>query len=321
LTAAALERSSFAAVLGQEAACGVLLSALESGRVPHAYLFAGPAGVGKRAAATAWAQVLNCAAPEAPARACGECGSCRKIAAGGHPDVLWVNFDFQARLLNEPPEKQLTLKIKTVREMIHLLHLRPSEGKFKLALIDPADQLGPDAAHALLKVLEEPPPQTHLVLFVTDPSQLLGTIRSRCQWVRFRPLPAEALRGHLEKRPGVSAEAAAAAALRAEGSLARALELLDGGEELSFDWEAAPLSELLSWCEQFGGARVGRDAAEDYLRRLLADLQAKVRCGEERTAEARRALDALHRLKQNVSPQLVLETLLLRLRWDRKARS
>ncbi|HRY29208.1 MAG TPA: DNA polymerase III subunit delta' [Elusimicrobiota bacterium] len=325
-----LKGTSFESVFGQEAACEILLSALRAVRVPHAYLFAGPEGVGKRTAALQWAKTLNCLSPVSPVRACGACGSCRKISALNHPDVLWVNFEYQAHVLEEPVEKQRILKINTVREMIQTLHLKPLEGRVKVAVVDPADRLGADAAHALLKVLEEPPPQTHLILLAQDPSQLLGTIRSRCQWVRFRPLATELLATYLTARaPDRSPEDISALAAQAEGSLSRALEILEQGAEMDFDWETAPLSELLLWCEQFRGRGSHRDEekggesspvrrAEDFLRRLLARLELELRRGAGDPEKVRRVLEALHQLKQNVSPQLVLEVLLLKSRRQRR---
>jgi DNA polymerase III subunit delta' len=310
---------SFKGVVGQDQACRVLASGLESGRAPHAYLFAGPEGVGKRTAALRWAMALNCGAARG-AEACGQCVSCRKIAEGTHPDVISVGFEFQARLLDEPADKQKTIKIDTLREMERALRLKPQEGRAKVALLDPADRLGEDAAHALLKILEEPPPGTHLVLLAQDPGQVLGTLRSRCQWVRFRPLPAELLADRLSaERPGEPEEKVRAAALAAEGSMGRALELLEGEEALPFDWETSPLSELLAWTEQFRG-RQGREAAEDFLRRLLARFQGDLPRGGA-PAKPRRVLEALEKIKRNVSPQLALEVLLLKLRWEMKAKA
>src|SRR5262245_6811005 len=108
---------SFKPILGQDQACDVLSSALKNKRMPHAYLFIGPEGTGKRTTALAWAKVMNCLKPASPNEACDVCTSCRKIASGTHPDVLWINYEFQARLEDEPVEKQRALKIDTVREM------------------------------------------------------------------------------------------------------------------------------------------------------------------------------------------------------------
>ena len=309
--------SSFRSIFGQDQACALLLSAFLEKRVPHAYLFAGPDGVGKRTAALQWAKVLNCTAPLSSVEACETCVSCRKVHSLSHPDVLHVDFRFQAVFLKEPVEKQKGLKIDTIREMERVLRLKPMEGAAKVALVEPADRLLDAAANALLKILEEPPPATHIVLLAVDANRLLGTLRSRCQWVRFKSLPAAAIAAHLRERAGAPAERAEDAALRSEGSLGRALALLDEEEGVSFDWEKAPLSELMSWCEQFHNPRLGREAAETFLRRLLARGRQSLAGGGSRD-EVGRVLGALHQLKSNVSPQLILETLLLRLRYQRK---
>ncbi|MBI4395925.1 MAG: DNA polymerase III subunit delta' [Elusimicrobia bacterium] len=298
-----------------------MLSAIKEDRIPHAYLFVGPDGVGKKTAALRWAKLLNCRRPVTPLEACEACPGCRKISAFNHPDVLWMNFEYQAQLLKEPVEKQKALKIDTVREMERSLRMKPFEAQRKIVILDPAESLVEAAAHALLKILEEPPPNTHLVLIAADAGQLLGTIRSRCQWVRFRPLPLRDIVGFLKmKEAGITEDAAQTAALGSEGSPGRALALLQEGEELDFDWESASLSELLSFCEQFQNPRVAREAAERFLRRLLARFQAELHQGRRRPESLRRALDALHQLKQNVTPQLIIEALLLRIRWDDRQR-
>lgn len=324
MTVAAAD-TSFRSLRGQPAAVDALSSALGSGRVPHAYIFAGPDGSGKRTAFLKWAQALFCTAPLSPAMACEECAGCRRAGAGQHPDLFMADFQTQAVLLKEPVEKQKTLKIDTIREMEKALRLKPLEGRVKLALLDPADRLVDAAAHALLKVLEEPPPGTHLVLLTSDPGRLLGTIRSRCQTVRFRPLPSADLHGVLEDRAsrGEPLDRArfAAAVQAAEGSVGRALEILNEAEALDFDWEGAPLSELLSWCDQFGSPRLGRDAAEDFLRRLLARFRDEAAQGLRPLQDADRALTALQRVKQFVSPSLSLQALLLKLRWEKRRRT
>lgn len=311
---------SFHEIFGQANAVGQLTQSLNAGRAPHAYLFAGPGGVGKRATARAWARVLLCASPVGPSEACGLCAACRKVTAGGHPDLLWVDFDFQARFLEEEPAKQRSLKIATVREMERLLRLKPMEAARKVAVLDPAEKLVEEAAHALLKILEEPPPHTHLALLCEDPSQILGTLRSRCQTVRFGTLPAPDVAAWLVKTAGLPPEDAQDVARRSEGSLAKARSLAAAGEDDGLDWESASLSELMAFCETFQRSKDGRAAAENFLRRLLAQFQDGARAGRRTPADLQAALDALHQLKQNVSPQLTVEVLLLNLRWAKRGK-
>jgi DNA polymerase-3 subunit delta' len=312
---------SFHRVIGQEQACGVLVSALRSDRVPHAYLFIGPEGVGKRTTALQWAKALTCLRPVSAEEACESCRSCVKVQNLSHPDVLWVNFDYQARLLKEPVEKQKVLKIDTVREMERTLRLKPLESRAKVAFVEPADRLVEAAAHALLKILEEPPPETHLVLLALDASQLLATIRSRCQWVRFRPLSGQDMVRILsERRPDIPSETAESLAQQAEGSVARALALSEESEDPGFDWETASLSDLFSWCEQFQNPRLGRDAAERFLRKLLGRFRAELQAGQREPQTVQQVLNALHQIRQYVTPSLVLQVLLLKFRYERKNR-
>lgn len=311
----------FRSLQGQDAAVGLLTAALEAGRVPHAYIFSGPAGVGKKTAARALATALLCAAPRAPAAPCGECPSCRKAEGGAPPDLLWVDFAYQAALLKEEPEKQRSLKIDTVRRAETALRLKPMEGRVKVAVITPADALVEAAAHALLKLVEEPPPGTHLVLITEEAGALLPTLRSRCQRVRFSPLSVEALTRILTgDRLDATGDDLARAVRGAEGSVLKARTLLDAAEGLRFDWENAPLSELLAWGEGFQNPRLGRGAAERFLEGVLAQCQADARAGTRGPEDLRRVFSALTRLRQNAAVSLTVQHLLLHLRRAAKRR-
>lgn len=311
---AAVDRP-FPEVFGQESAVNQLAASIHAGRVPHAYLFTGPAGVGKKTAARAWAKVLFCQNPLSTTRPCGVCGTCLKVENGGHPDLLWVDFARQAALLKETVDKQKSLKIATVREMEHALRLKPLEGRVKVAILTPADALGDDAAHALLKIVEEPPPGTHIVLISTEAGSLLPTIRSRCQRVRFRPLAADVVKDILARdngdRPVADIERAAQGA---DGSVDKAKTLLEEGGGLDFDWARSPLSEMLSWCEGFQNPRLGRTAAERFLETLITQFQADARTGERTPEDLERVFQSLTRLRQNAGVSLTLQNLFIHLR-------
>lgn len=302
-------------VLGQEAAVDQLLASITAGRVPHAYLFTGPTGVGKKTAARAWAKLLFCQNPVSSSLSCGVCSACLKVENGGHPDLLWVDFVRQAALLKETVDKQKSLKISTVREMEHSLRLKPLEGRVKVAILAPADALGNDAAHALLKIVEEPPPGTHIVLVATEAGSLLPTIRSRCQRVRFRPLAVEVVKEILTRdhgnRPVAEIDLAAGGA---DGSVEKARSLLEEGGGLDFDWSRCPLSELLSWCEGFQHPRLGRTAAERFLELLLAQFQGEGRVGQRGPEDLERVFQSLTRLRQNASVSLTMQHLFVHLR-------
>jgi DNA polymerase-3 subunit delta' len=152
--------------------------------VPHAYLFAGPPGAPMRDTALALAAAVNCAV--APGDGCGACDSCERIAAGIHPDVVVLVREGAAQIV----------PIENVRnQVIARMGLPPHEGLVRVFVVEEATALAPPAANALLKTLEEPPRRTLFVLCTTAPEQLLPTIRSRCQRVRFAAgaaLPADA---------------------------------------------------------------------------------------------------------------------------------
>ena len=197
-----------------------------AGRLSHAHLIGGPEGIGKGTLARNWARLLLCAQPEtgtAPdPRACGECPSCSKVASGNHPGYLEISSEGGG-----------TIEIARMREILSFLALR-SDGR-RVVLIDSADQLREESANALLKILEEPPGETHFLLVSHRPASLLGTIISRCQRWLLGPLSRGAFHEVLG-RHGISEERASflyrgtggrpGAALALEEALTRC-----GGEE------------------------------------------------------------------------------------------
>ena len=166
---------------------------IAGGRIPSALLFAGPHNVGKRSTALALAKALNC--PEGQGEACGQCPTCRKIGQGVHPDVLLVE-----------PEGQF-IRIDQVREVVGSLALNPFEAKKRVVVVAEAARMNPQAAHAFLKTLEEPPADTLIVLCAAGAAQLLETIVSRCLAIRFAPLPEETVARMLGETSGLEGEA------------------------------------------------------------------------------------------------------------------
>jgi DNA polymerase-3 subunit delta' len=161
----------FEAVRGHARAKEVLSRALEVGRVPPALVLAGRPGIGRSLLARELAKALNCAEACAPtgSRPCNACPSCRKIEKGAHADVVTI----------APDEGKAALGIDQVRAALDELALAPVEGRRRVFIFDPADALTPDAQNALLKLLEEPPARTHLVLLTRHEEALLPTIASR----------------------------------------------------------------------------------------------------------------------------------------------
>jgi len=216
---------------GHDAVARLFAAAEARGRIAGAYLFIGPAGVGKGAFARALAASLTCLAPRPGLLACGSCASCVQARAGSHPDI-----DIVAK-----PEDRATIPLESfIGDAEHRMReglcwrilLRPALGGRKLAIILDADHLADEAANCLLKTLEEPPAGAVIILVGTGLERQLPTIRSRCQVVRFGPLAPETVRRLLTEElaaRGDETDAAtiAAAAAAAGGSLDRARLLLD----------------------------------------------------------------------------------------------
>lgn len=185
---------SWQRVRGHEELIEAFHRVVQRGRLAHAYLFTGPPGIGKRLFAQELARALLCEAPPAGRlEACDHCSACAQVEAGSHPDFFSV-----AR-----PEDKLELPISVMQELCQDLALKPARGRRKIAVIDDADDFNEESANCFLKTLEEPPPQSLLLLIGTSPERQLTTILSRCQVVRFDPLPP-ALVGELLAAQGVA---------------------------------------------------------------------------------------------------------------------
>ncbi len=210
---------SWHSVRGHDRIVASLRSNLRNGRLPHAFLFVGPDGVGKRTFARKLAQALLCERnPETLLEPCEACPGCVQAAAGTHPDLL----EF-AR-----PEDRQELPIRVIRGLCAEFGLKPARGIRKVAIVDDVDDMNDEAANAFLKTLEEPPPGAVLILIATSAELQLETIVSRCQVIRFDPLPEQDLADLLIER-GVATDADDAARLAAlgEGSVSRATGLAD----------------------------------------------------------------------------------------------
>ena len=279
-------------IRGQERAIARLRSAVSGGRVHHAYLFTGPAGSGKKAAAIALASALNCR--RAPGEGCDECESCAKIAQGIHPDVVTLEREGAAQIV----------PIETIRrDVIARVGLPPHEAEVRVFVIDEANALQPAAANSLLKTLEEPPARTMFVLATVAPDQLLPTIRSRCQRVTFLPVVGE------------GGDPAALGALADEVAGFAGAGALGGA---ALDRVVATAARV---CEQKGAAPDVLELAARRLHDLARAAVADDRPGAARVLgeRARLVLDAQTGLVlHNANPQVVVEALLGRL-WHLRA--
>ena len=324
----------FDTIIGHERPKRFLQSALRSGRLAHALLFHGEEGIGKLLTARVLAQAVNCEAEPAPEPpdACGACRSCHQIEAGSHPDVT---------ILAATGEKGET---DHTREIESRFIYRPLIGRQKIVILDNADLLRREAANALLKTIEEPPPDSLIVLISSRPEALLPTIRSRCQELRFAPLALDMVEATVRRRRGLPEKDARFLAVISGGRLGLALEAEPEAlraERAGFLRLVSPdtvesTSGLLAVCESVGKSDQA-EAALGWLTAWFRDLLV-VKVGGDRSrlvnSDCLDQLDELaarltvetildlgayvksmHRgLERNLNKQLMLEGLLLRLR-------
>lgn len=324
---------TFREILGQERIISYLKTAWQKGRLSHAYLFLGPEGVGKACTARALAAALNCLAPLKDGDACGACASCRRLAAGVHPDFL---------VIGPTPESQ-QIKIGQIREFRRLTTYPPFGDGWRVALIKPGEAMNDEAANALLKTLEEPPERHLLVLTARVEADLLPTVVSRCHKLAFVPLPAALVARELRERRGLAPPQARLLAALSGGSLGRALTLdpeaiLAQRRQVLADLEAlsgGSASLAFDWAQRLAKSRPDLDyflsLAQLWYRDLLLyrfrapkSLLAHQDLLPEMAREAAAPLDRLFQqftalgtaqrhLQANLNPELTLDILGLRL--------
>ncbi len=258
-------------IIGQETAIKVLRAGLPPDEPGHAYIFAGPKGTGKRSTAYAWAAALFC--EEGGKDACGVCGACIKSIAGSSPDLIVVKPEIREKRVTE------VIDIGRIRELISALSFKPYEAPLKIVIVEGAEMMNLSAANAFLKTLEEPPGDTVIILIVENVSKLPITIISRCQTVRFKPLPYEKILGFVKAKLHLPDEEASAIASLARGRPGVAL-----GGALEKEKEARDQAlSLLANTEVFGPEEYklaqNTDKSKDRFQtdRILASAQELVR--------------------------------------------
>lgn len=330
---------------GQDDALDILSALVTRGSVPHALLFTGIPGLGKVEAARHLAMALNCQGGQPPpgaenslgsggfpfaAAPCHHCRSCRKIRSGSHPDVISIEA------------AGAFIRIDQIRALGDTLAMKPYEARCRVVIIRNAQAMNAPAGNALLKMLEEPPDQTILILTATRAAELLPTVVSRCRLVRFSPLPPAKLTALLVEKEGVPEGSAAIMATMANGSVLRAIDLGRKGWVQRRNWLLNRLNRLpdLSLAALMALAATlsrQRESLERYLDILdvwARDVAvcrmapAKVICrdvidGILAAAHRETAASALEKaaaiqtarqdLKANTNPRLTMEVLLLRL--------
>ena len=239
-------------IVGQERAVGLLRAALRTGNVSHAYIFTGPAGVGKRTLSMSFAMTVNCqaeppAGQEYPDQPCGICPSCSRVLRGAHPDLTEINLQTQAQALGESGSKgkggpARELRIDAIREMQSSVGLSPYVGRWKVYVIGDAERMNEEASNCLLKTLEEPPAHTILILLAPDEVSVLPTISSRCFLVPLREMPRAQVADALQRYWDEEREQAELGAALSGGRLGYAVSLLSDREGL--DRRRKALQEL-----------------------------------------------------------------------------
>ena len=199
----------FEEIYGHEKPIAILKSAMAKDRIAHAYLFYGMDGIGKKTAASVFARALNCGGLDPP---CDACASCRKAEHNNHPNIITVQAEGQF------------IKIGAVKEIQARMTFRPREGR-RIFILREADRMNAAAANALLKTLEEPSADNILLLTTARSHALPMTILSRCQHLRFSPLPPEEVARFLREKEGLETAAAEILAASSGGSIGRAVEM------------------------------------------------------------------------------------------------
>lgn len=342
-------------VVGQPRAVELLRRGLASGRLSHAYLLLGPAGVGKMTLALDLARALNCTGDDVP---CGECEPCRRIAEAKHADVSVIELEAGGDEGAESDSSKTRISVEQVKEIQHTASLPPFEGRCRVYILDGVELLSIGAANRLLKTLEEPLDNVVFILLATDESALPVTVVSRCQRIELRLLGAGETESSLIERWGVPPEKArllsrlaggrlgwAVAAAGDDGVLRQRDEWLDGlleligaGNEQRFSYVArmaggfsrnrrSVQEQLLAWTGWWrdlmlvkldcDGAVTNVDRREDLVGMA----------GDYGLAEMRAFIESLRlageRLSLNVNAQLALEALMLSIpeKGERLARS
>tara|TARA_R110000787_G_scaffold13918_45_gene43377 strand:+ start:735 stop:1736 length:1002 start_codon:yes stop_codon:yes gene_type:complete len=305
---------------------------LAKGRLGHAQLLSGPQGVGKRQFARRMAASLLCEQRQPSGDACGQCRGCQQYAASSHPNLFWLQ-----RELNDKGDKEKRdISMDQLREMMEKLSLSGHYGQAKAVVVDPVDALNISGANAVLKTVEEPPPNTFIILLSERPMALVATLRSRCQRINFSVPDADLATAWLKaEAPDINPQASL---MVAGGAPLLALENHRSGAGQQIEaWQ----SQLLSVAERrteplAAAAAVGKDDVSHWLRQFASVLHLlmRARAGNAINSSINRLalrLDQAHierllaevtdsqrRLQSNANPQMLVESLMISW-WHRSA--
>lgn len=307
---------SFAQIKGQDFAINNLKKFIQTGKVPPAMIFYGPAGVGKAKVALAFARALNCQNLGEDFEPCEMCQSCKQIEMQTHPDIIFADYAYQAALLKEEVEDQQNIKIETVRSLTTASQQKAVAAIWKVFIIDKAERLVPAAANALLKFIEEPPQNTVWILISSKRETMLSTIKSRCQSISFAPLSTQIITEILQDN-FVEKDLTQKAAIFAEGSTENAFLIASLLEDF------APLDRDASFATQVA-LNLPRTLAQarPKVNIILDMLAQKIHKNwlDEQDEKTKNKLAKLIQdfvfykkaLKQNVAPQMLAEAALVK---------
>ncbi|MCA0454180.1 MAG: DNA polymerase III subunit delta' [Chloroflexi bacterium] len=242
-------------VYGHEWAVEHLRKSIANQRIRHAYLIVGAESIGKETLARALAMTLNCTHSDADARPCGQCSSCKRIASGNHPDMIYSELDGTTG----------ALKIEEIRNVTGKIALKPYEARYRVAILRDFDHARPQAQDALLKTLEEPPPQALLILLAPSTESLLATITSRSQIIHLRPLPVETIYNVLTQQYNIEHEQADLLARLSGGRMGWALQAIAQPEILEQRTAAINLLEDLVPMTRAQRFEIAEDLSKDKL--------------------------------------------------------
>ncbi len=320
----------FSDIYGHEKQVMILRQFLAAGRIPHALLLHGIPGTGKLKVAITLAQALNCLDETIHDDACGQCIACRKIERGNHPDLFFVK-----------PEGQF-IRIAKIREIQEKMLFKPMEARVQMFIMTDADRMNSEAANALLKTLEEPLSKNIIILTTARLYQLPLTIVSRCQQLRFNPLPKDRVTAYLVKVRGLAVDLAEEIALLSGGSIGKAEKMQSQSEKskqeelLALFLKKPSAARLGSFTERFGQEK--EEIVDNLLfwKSLLRDVlvyktshaddllinafgREAISCYAGRTEEKTilKQIDLLDKtiwaIEHNANKQLTLDTLLIKI--------
>jgi DNA polymerase III subunit delta' len=240
-------------VYGHDWAVDYLRKGMENGRVRHAYLIAGTAGIGKNTLAHAFAMALNCVEEDPAHRPCGECRSCRQVVSGNHPDLLYTETDPTTG----------ALKIEEVRSLTSRIAMKPYQARYRVAVLQDFDHAQPRAQDALLKTLEEPPPHAVLILLASSLEPILPTITSRSQVIHLRPVAADVISAVLMADYELEEEQAVLLARLSGGRLGWAISAVQQPEVFDQRMQALDLLEQALQMNRAGRFDLAQDLSRD----------------------------------------------------------